>query len=317
MDDTFLLFSSSDKVNKFHKYINSRHKNMTFTHELEKDDCLPFLDVLVSRENNMFTTSIYRKPTFSGLYSNFNSFMPDKYKEDLIKTLLHRAFTLCFDWSRFHSEVSLLKDIFRKNMFPTYFTDKCIKKFLDKLFIAKKETMDVPKKEVFISLPYLGVESFNLRKQLGKLMSTYFPQCKLKVIFNSNNRLRNAFLFKDKIPFNVRSLLLYRYTCNRCNSVYVGKTKRHYLVRVFEHLGISLKTGKKFTFNANNKNNSAVLTHINATNCKHGNSSIKDFSIIGSAKTDELLCIKESLLIQKLRPKLNTNVQSVPLQLFD
>ena len=81
-------------------------------------------------------------------------------------------------------------------------------------------------------------------------------------------------------------------------------------------MGISLKTGNKFTFNANNKNNSAVLTHINTTKCIH-NSTIKDFSIIGSAKTDELLCIKESLLIQKLKPKLNNSVQSVPLKLFD
>ena len=36
MDDTFVLFSSSDHVLKFHKYINSRHKNMIFTYEIGK-----------------------------------------------------------------------------------------------------------------------------------------------------------------------------------------------------------------------------------------------------------------------------------------
>ena len=50
MDDTFLLFSASDHVLKFHKYINSRHNNMTFTYETEKENKLAFLDVLVSRE---------------------------------------------------------------------------------------------------------------------------------------------------------------------------------------------------------------------------------------------------------------------------
>ena len=33
MDDTFLLSSSQDHVLKFHKYINSRHKNMSFTYK--------------------------------------------------------------------------------------------------------------------------------------------------------------------------------------------------------------------------------------------------------------------------------------------
>ena len=289
---------------------------MTFTYELEHDDCLAFLDVSVSRKDNNFATSVYRKPTFSGLYSNFNSFMPEQYKKGLIKTLLHRSFTFCCDWNRFEIEVTALKNIFRKNKFPLYFIEKVIGEFLNKIFIPKRIMMNVPKKEIFISLPYLGPESFHLKKRLTKLIAIYYPYCKLKLVFKCTNRLRNCFVFKDKIPLNVRSHLLYRFSCGRCNSAYVGKSKRHYLVRVFEHLGISLRTGSKFTFNSNNKNNSAILSHIN-TKCKDHNHSIKDFTIIGNAKTDEHLCIKESLLIQKLAPILNQSVQSVPLKLFD
>ena len=96
MDNTFLLFISQDHVLEFKKYINTRHKNMNFTHEIEKNNSLAFLDVLVTRENT-FCTSLYCKPTFSGLYSNFKSFMPDSYKKGLIFTLLHRAFVLCCD----------------------------------------------------------------------------------------------------------------------------------------------------------------------------------------------------------------------------
>ena len=46
---------------------------MTFTYETEKDNKLAFLDVLVTREGGRwsFSSSLYRKPTFSGLYSNF------------------------------------------------------------------------------------------------------------------------------------------------------------------------------------------------------------------------------------------------------
>ena len=313
MDDTFLLFSSENHVKKFHKYINTRHKNMTFTFEVEKNNSLAFLDVLVTRDVT-FVTSLYRKPTFSGLYSNFESFMPDSYKKGLIFTLLHRAFVLCCNWNTFHTEVCFLKDIFKKNLFPESFTDRCVKAFLDKLFTVKKIVITVPKKELRISLPFLGKQSFELKKNLSKLVSTHLPQCKLQVIFNSNNRLRNFFNFKDKIPLRCRSHLLYKYTCDGCNSIYIGKTRRHYLVRVFEHLGLSLATHKKYTYNQNNINNSAILNHINQQKCigKQDN-----FKIIGSAKNDSLLCIKETLLIHKNKPKINTSDGSTSIYLFE
>ena len=60
MDDTFVLFSSRDHVKKIHKYLNSRHENMTFTYEIEQNNCFPFLDVLVTREGESLSTSLYR-----------------------------------------------------------------------------------------------------------------------------------------------------------------------------------------------------------------------------------------------------------------
>ena len=48
MDDTFLLFRSVDHVQKFFRYINSRHKNMPFTYVVEQEGKLAFLDVLIT-----------------------------------------------------------------------------------------------------------------------------------------------------------------------------------------------------------------------------------------------------------------------------
>ena len=115
----------------------------------------------------------------------------------------------------------------------------------------------------------------------------------------------------------IRSHLLYSYSCGRCKSAYIGKSKRHFFVRVNEHLGISLKTGKEFTFNVKNKNNSTILSHINQNHECKLNSTFENFNIIGNASTDGYLCIKESLLIQKLSPNLNQSIQSTPLKLFD
>ena len=53
---------------------------MSFTYEVENNDKLPFLDILVIREDKEFTTNIYSKPTSSGLYTNFHSFLLESYK---------------------------------------------------------------------------------------------------------------------------------------------------------------------------------------------------------------------------------------------
>ena len=75
VDDIFVLFRSHEHLEKFNKYLNLKHKNIKFTSESESNDSLPYLDILISRKHKKFSTSVYHKPTFSGVYSNFNSFI--------------------------------------------------------------------------------------------------------------------------------------------------------------------------------------------------------------------------------------------------
>ena len=172
-----------DHIKKFFRYIDSRHKSMSFTFEVEDEGKLAFLDVLITRDGGLFHTSVYRKPTFSGLYSHFESFMPKSYKAGLMYTLLYRAFTLCSTWERFHEEVCTLRQIFLKNAYPGFFIDKCIKCFLDKIFLTKKVFFTVPQKELRICLPFLGKQSLELKSKIQKYIYKYFPQCKIQVIF--------------------------------------------------------------------------------------------------------------------------------------
>ena len=44
-----------------------------------------------------------------------------------------------------------------------------------------------------------------------------------------------------------------------CNRVYLGETRRHYQVRVFDHLGISIKTDNGLAYNV--KSATAVRKH--------------------------------------------------------
>ena len=115
---TFALFRSPDHPEKFTNYLNYKHKNIKFCYEKECNDSLSFLDILISSSKNDSKTSVYHKPTFSGVCSNFNSFIHDQYKIGMVFTLLFRKISIVSEFSRFHKEVSHLKDILRKNAFP-------------------------------------------------------------------------------------------------------------------------------------------------------------------------------------------------------
>ena len=66
----------------------------------------------VIREQCKFITSVYQKPTFSGVYIHFDSFLPDIYKIGMIYTLVNRCLRICCSWSIFHHELILLREIF-------------------------------------------------------------------------------------------------------------------------------------------------------------------------------------------------------------
>ena len=85
---------------------------MSFTIETEQNNKISFLDVNVIREQGKFTTSVYRKPTFSGLYTDFDSFLPDTYIISMIYSLVKRCFRICSNWSILHSQLILLTEIF-------------------------------------------------------------------------------------------------------------------------------------------------------------------------------------------------------------
>ena len=54
---------------------------MSFTIEKEKQkNKMSFLDVQIIHENKIFTTSVYRKPTFNGVYIHFDNFLTSTYK---------------------------------------------------------------------------------------------------------------------------------------------------------------------------------------------------------------------------------------------
>ena len=93
----------------FLEYMNSRHSNIEFTSETEEEGKLAFLDILIKHHNGVFSTSVYRKPTFTGLTTKITSFLPIDFKKNLILTLSTRAFYICSNYFSLHNEFRYIK----------------------------------------------------------------------------------------------------------------------------------------------------------------------------------------------------------------
>ena len=130
---------------------------MSFSMETRKENKLSFLDVEIIREQGKFTTTIYRKLTFIGVYSNYESFLPSVYKFGMVYTLVSRCFYICSNWTQFHTELTFLKGILQKNDHPENFIDKCFIKFLNNIHLIKENVPTVEKKRLLLVRPYLGI----------------------------------------------------------------------------------------------------------------------------------------------------------------
>ena len=85
-------------------------------------------------EKGKFVTNVSRKKTFSGVYTNFNSFVPETYKTSSIESLMFWCFNLCSHFVKFHHEINILKSILYKDSYPHDFVDKW-KKNLDRVLM--------------------------------------------------------------------------------------------------------------------------------------------------------------------------------------
>ena len=71
---------------------------MSFSFEQEKNGKLSFLDIEVPQLKGKFGTTVYnRKPTFRGVYTHFESFLPAIYKFNMVHSLVYRCLKICSD----------------------------------------------------------------------------------------------------------------------------------------------------------------------------------------------------------------------------
>ena len=289
---------------EFLNYLNSKHVNIKFTIEKEINNTLPFLDVNINKQNEgNFLTNIFHKKSYSGLLTNYLSFTPISYKLALLKTLIHRTFKICNNWTIFHLDIEKLKKTLMRNRYPLKVIENEIKKYLNNLHnIKTKDNITTNDKQTFyFKLPFIGETSIHTKKKIRKLCKTFCKKAEITLSFNSC-KINSFMSTKTCSPSYLNSFVVYYFICGNCNIDYVGQTKRHFSVRIGEHL----HTDKQ----------SHIYKHLASNEACKNKCDNSSFKIIDRANNEYSLKLKEALHIKWRRPRLNAQKSHLNLKLI-
>ena len=115
-----------DQVNKLQEHLNSIDSHIKFTTQLPGADGLPFLDTLTQPTPNSIESTVYRKPTHTDRYLDYNSNHPISAKLSVIHTLIHRAKEVCSTPEFLAKETHHLHNVLQDNHFPAQFLQQDI-----------------------------------------------------------------------------------------------------------------------------------------------------------------------------------------------
>ena len=129
VDDTFVIHKEANKQG-FLQHIISVDPAIKFTVEDNKEDgTIPFLDTIVKPEaDGTLSTTVYRKPTHTDQYLQWDSHHHLSAKFSVIHTLSHMASTVCSKPELLQQEKDHLRKALTKCKYPKWALDKVEKR---------------------------------------------------------------------------------------------------------------------------------------------------------------------------------------------
>ena len=239
VDDTFVIHKEANKQG-FLQHIKSVGPAIRFTVEDNKEDgFIPFLDTIVKPEvDGSPSITVYRKPTHTDQYLQWDSHHHLSAKFSVIQTLPHRASTVCSNAELLQQEKDHLRKALTRCKYPKWALDKVEKRLnrssrqvndggTNNAWSANHEVQN----KGHIVIPYTQGLCESIKKICGRYgIQTHFKGGRtIKILLVSP---------KDKDPMVNQSGAIYWYQCGdvTCDDKYIGETSRTFGERYKEHL---------------------------------------------------------------------------------
>ena len=290
VDDTFVVIKKCHQEEFFH-HINSIEDSIQFTAEdTHADGTLPFLDVLViPQPDGSLATTVYRKPTYTGQYLQWDSHHAISAKYSVISTLFHRANEVCSSNPHLVKEQDHIKQALTTCKYPRWALNMTQKKTMSHKQSRNKNkglmgNNNHPKRRTYITVPYI--------KGLGESVKNTCKKYGIQVFFKGGKTIKDLLMApKDRDLITQKSGIIYRYKCDRveCDDEYIGESARTFGERFKEHL----------------KHPSPIFDHNNITG---HDTTINNFSVVGREDNNLMRLIKEAIYIRVNNPSLNKDI---------
>jgi len=222
VDDTFTAVRK-DEIDDFHEHLCEQNTDIQFTKEIEENGKLPFLDCLVSRDNNELRTTVYRKPTHTNRLLDESSYNPTSHKATTIKTLTRRAQLVCDTPNSLRDKNRYLEHVFHKNNYNAYYIRRNIYRPTE----AKAANRN-PTPVTTVTIPYIKGTS----ETISRILQPYNIPVAHKPTATLRHLLTNV---KDRDEPNNRQGAVYKIKCSDCQASYIGETGRNLNTRLSEH----------------------------------------------------------------------------------
>ena len=233
VDDIFLQIDREEQIIQL-KEIFQQHSVLKFTHEMNIDNKLPFLDVIIDSNETQFKTNIYRKPTNFGTCMNGAGECTEKYKNSVIHNFLNRAYKVNQNWQDLHTEIQYIKQMLINNNYSNTLVDKQISKFLNsKLNInstePKKSTIDVYYQNQMHG--NYKLDERILKNIISDNTTSTQPDNKINLVIYYKNKQSSSLIMKNNLspplPPMHQTNLVYKFICpiQHCKAEYIGYTE--------------------------------------------------------------------------------------------
>ena len=208
------------------EHLNSQHPAIKWTAEREKDLHLPCLDVdTVRKPDGSLTFKVYRKPTHTDQYLNFESSQPLQHKLGVIRTLNHRAEIIVTDEEDKRAEKERIKKTLAVCGYREW-THHVTKK-REASTPSEARRPDIHKKG-HVTIPYVP----GVTESLQRLFRKHGVQAHAKPF----NTIRSMVVApKDKAKAMERCDTVYHIKCADCPATYTGETGQPLAARLKQH----------------------------------------------------------------------------------
>ena len=170
----------------------------------------------------------------TGLLLHFQSHTDKRYKDCLLKTMIHRAYALSSTTEAFDQERARLRSIFTRLDYPLAMINSIITKTIQSLSFGTREKNKEDSSVVRVILPFKDQTSANaVRRQMRDL--SHKIGTTLQPVFTSRKLEQDLKPSEIKPPIVNQQCVVYSFTCDLCDSDYVGFTARHLHQRIAEH----------------------------------------------------------------------------------